>query len=103
MKARFSSHWLLLFMQLDWRTSNWSKVLLFLVLGPLDCCVQQFQKLWERAKSSVDINEARLEFAHKFAATGSFQPVRGDSAEVIARKLGELHDLEKGADAVLEA
>lgn len=52
---------------------------------------------------SVDVNGARLEFARRFAATGTFQPVREDSAEVSARKITALRGLEDGADAILEA
>jgi len=51
---------------------------------------------------SVDVNAGRLEFARKFAATGTFQP-EDDSSETIAGKIREAHNLDGGADAVLEA
>ena len=51
---------------------------------------------------SVDVNDSRLEFAQKFAATGTFQSARTDSAEEIASKICELYDFD-GVDTVLEA
>lgn len=52
---------------------------------------------------SVDVNDARLEFARRFAATGTFKPTREDTSFEIARKINKLHDSDEGADVVLEA
>lgn len=53
---------------------------------------------------AVDVNEARLEFAKQYAATGSYLPSREDSADVTARKIIEGNSLpSEGADVVLEA
>jgi D-xylulose reductase len=50
----------------------------------------------------VDVNASRLEFARKFAATGTFQP-QSDTPGEIANKIKEIHNLDGGADTVLEA
>lgn len=51
----------------------------------------------------VDINAERLQFAESFAATGTYQPAKNDTAGSIAGKITDSHDLEAGADIVLEA
>ena len=51
---------------------------------------------------SVDINEERLAFAGRYAATGTFLPSK-TSAEETAARLIEEHGLGAGADKVLEA
>lgn len=52
---------------------------------------------------AVDVNASRLDFARKFAATGTFEPEKNDTAEDIARKIKATHVLEEGTDTVLEA
>jgi D-xylulose reductase len=52
---------------------------------------------------AVDIQPARLEFAQKYAATGTFMPVAGISTAENAEKLRIAHDLGRGADAVIDA
>lgn len=52
---------------------------------------------------SVDVNASRLDFARRFAATGTFQPEKNDTSENIARKIRESHNLNEGADTILEA
>lgn len=52
---------------------------------------------------SVDVNASRLEFAQRFAATGIYQPEKNETSEGIAKKIGELHNLDGGANTVLEA
>jgi D-xylulose reductase len=51
----------------------------------------------------VDISKPRLEFAQRFAATGISQPMDRDTGEELARKIKSVHDLDAGADVVLEA
>lgn len=52
----------------------------------------------------VDVNTERLAFAQKYAATGTFQPSREDTAEETAQKIIQQHSLPaEGADIVLEA
>ena len=52
---------------------------------------------------SVDINEERLEFAARFASTGTYLPVITQSAEETAQAIKEDYNLGQGADVVLEA
>jgi len=52
---------------------------------------------------SVDVNESRLEFAEKFASTGTYLPSTGQSAEETAEAIKDKYTLEEGADVVLEA
>lgn len=51
----------------------------------------------------VDVNASRLEFARTFAATHTYQPTNGDTSEEIARTIQKVHELDEGADIVLEA
>ncbi|EEP82716.1 sorbitol dehydrogenase 2 [Uncinocarpus reesii 1704] len=51
---------------------------------------------------AVDIQQERLEFAKKYAATGTFQPASVSAVEN-ATRLKELHGLGQGADVVLDA
>jgi len=66
-------------------------------------CAAVAKALGAKKIVSVDVNASRLDFAKKFAATGTFLPSREDSAEESARKIIEENGLEEGADAVLEA
>ncbi|EEH38609.1 sorbitol dehydrogenase [Paracoccidioides lutzii Pb01] len=52
---------------------------------------------------AVDIQPARLEFAAKYAATGTYTPAKGVSAEQNAKELLEQHGLGRGADVVIDA
>lgn len=52
---------------------------------------------------AVDIQPARLEFALKYAATGTYAPVGGLSAAQNAAKLREQHGLGRGADVAIDA
>jgi D-xylulose reductase len=52
---------------------------------------------------SVDVSPSRLEFARKFAATGTFESTPGIAAEEIAQSIKEMYALGAGADAVMEA
>lgn len=52
---------------------------------------------------SVDINEERLEFAQKYAATGAFRSVKDLSPEQNAKKCIEDCGLGLGADVVIDA
>lgn len=52
---------------------------------------------------SVDLDKRRLEFAEKFAATATFEPIRGLSAEETAGQMIKQFGLSEGADTVLEA
>jgi D-xylulose reductase len=52
---------------------------------------------------SVDINEERLAFAKKHAATHVFRPSKEESPEQSANRLIEETGLEPGADAVIDA
>ena len=65
-------------------------------------CAAVSKAMGARKIISVDVNQSRLEFAQKFAATGTFQPARDDSAEEIASNIQDQYDLD-GVDAVLEA
>ncbi|PGH23803.1 chlorophyll synthesis pathway protein BchC [Polytolypa hystricis UAMH7299] len=51
---------------------------------------------------AVDIQPARLEFAKKYAATGTFEPARVDST-INAERLRSEHGLGRGADVVIDA
>jgi D-xylulose reductase len=66
-------------------------------------CAAVSKALGARQIISVDVNASRLEFARKFAATGTFQPEKNDTSEEIARKIKEAHKLEEGANIVVEA
>ena len=66
-------------------------------------CAAVSRALGARKVLSVDVNESRLEFAKRYAATGTHQPSREDEAEESARKIREMYSLMEGADAVLEA
>jgi D-xylulose reductase len=66
-------------------------------------CAAVAKALGARKVISVDVNSSRLEFARKFAATGTYEPVRGDEPEETARKIIELYSLGEGADVVIEA
>ncbi|KAF1814080.1 putative xylitol dehydrogenase [Eremomyces bilateralis CBS 781.70] len=52
---------------------------------------------------SVDINEERLEFAKKYAATEGFMSKRGESAEEAGRRLVEEGDFGAGVDKAIDA
>jgi D-xylulose reductase len=52
---------------------------------------------------SVDFNESRLKLAEKFAATGTFQPQKGYSAEETAQSIKDNFSLPDGVSAVIEA
>jgi D-xylulose reductase len=52
---------------------------------------------------SVDVNKSRLEFAQNYAATGTFLPEIGSSAETTAQSMKDLYSLDEGAHAVIEA
>ena len=52
---------------------------------------------------SVDVNDSRLEFAAKFASTGTYLPNAAQSAEETAQAIKDKYSLEEGADAVIEA
>jgi len=52
---------------------------------------------------SVDVNNSRLEFARKFAATGTFQTGKDSSSEEVAQAIKEAYSLDQGVDAVVEA
>ncbi|KAL1958972.1 hypothetical protein VTO42DRAFT_3525 [Malbranchea cinnamomea] len=52
---------------------------------------------------AVDIQPARLEFALKYAATGTYTPVAGISAAENAARLREQHGLGRGADVAIDA
>ncbi|PGG99958.1 D-xylulose reductase A [Blastomyces parvus] len=52
---------------------------------------------------AVDIQQARLEFAAQYAATGVYEPVREESAEKNAERLRVQHGLGRGADVVIDA
>lgn len=52
---------------------------------------------------AVDIQPARLEFALKYAATGTYAPAAGLSAAENAAKLREQYGLGRGADVAIDA
>ncbi|KAL6233473.1 hypothetical protein BDW75DRAFT_231978 [Aspergillus navahoensis] len=52
---------------------------------------------------AVDIQQARLDFAAEFAATGTFMPVSGASAREDASSLCSMHNPSPGAHAVIDA
>lgn len=52
---------------------------------------------------AVDIQPARLEFASKYAATGTYVPAAGLSAAENADRLREQHGLGRGADVAIDA
>lgn len=51
---------------------------------------------------AVDIQQGRLDFAKKFAATGTFMPEKVPAEENAARLIRE-HDLGDGADVIIDA
>lgn len=52
---------------------------------------------------TVDINEDRIKFAEKFAATASFRPQKGESAPECGKRLIEECNLGDGADVAIDA
>ncbi len=51
---------------------------------------------------AVDIQQGRLDFAHKYVATGVFMPDKAPAAEN-AERLRKEHDLGDGADVIIDA
>ncbi len=66
-------------------------------------CAAVARALGARRVVSVDVNASRLVFAQKFASSGTYCPRREESPEDIASQILDLHQLEEGADVVLEA
>lgn len=52
---------------------------------------------------TVDINEERVKFAEKYAATASFRPQKGETPEQSAARLVEECRLDDGADVAIDA
>jgi D-xylulose reductase len=70
-------------------------------VGLLCCAVAK--AFGARKIIAVDINEERVRFAEKYAATGVFRPSKDDNPEQSAKRLIAEHDLGAGADAVIDA
>jgi len=66
-------------------------------------CASVSKAMGARKIISVDVNANRLEFAQRFAASGTFQPSKNDTPEEIAKTIQEKYELDEGADTVLEA
>ena len=66
-------------------------------------CAAVSKALGARQIISIDVNASRLDFARKFAATGTFEPEKNDTPEETAGKIKATHGLTEGADTVLEA
>jgi D-xylulose reductase len=70
-------------------------------VGLLCCAVAR--SFGARKVVAVDIQEQRLEFARRFAATSTFEPQKSLNAEDNAQELIMKNDLTDGADVVIDA
>lgn len=72
--------------------------------GPVGLLCMAVARSFGAAKViAVDINEERLAFAKKYAATGIFSPQKGESPLEAANRLIEENGLGFGADAAIDA
>ena len=66
-------------------------------------CAAVARSMGARKIISVDVKSSRLDFARTYAATCTFQPENGFSAETTAQSIKETYSLDEGADTVIEA